>query len=180
MSTKKEELQGLQEELAEAKSELRKFKKANKIRNAEEIEDAKIQEEFDVLQETVDELQTQVDQTREEAKSEKGTSAGGGAKYGYPQITDPATQEKRDLTKEEKKRWRTHARKAASKAGIGPEEVPFDENFFLPKVKVEKVKAENPKKDAEAGEKATDAAPKGKGKNRKNKSAPETDLEDMD
>ena len=134
------ELQALAKvELSEARTSLRKFKKANTVRKAENIKDEKVKAEFEALSEAVVKAQKAYDTLVEQAKGlkPKKGSGGGGAKYAYPKITDHKTGEERELTKDEKKRWRTKARKEAVKLDVSPEEVPFDPNFLMPKPVVE-------------------------------------------
>lgn len=140
----KDQLKEIKTQLAEAKSELRKFKVANKIKDIEAIEDPEIMAQAEELTTKVDLLTEEKEALLEQAKTSKGSGKGGGSKYGYNQVIDPVTGEPRDMTKEEKKKWRTHARKVAKKEGLaGPEEVPMDPNFL---VKPKKEKKEKPAK----------------------------------
>ena len=154
LATVQEELKIAKASHSEAKAAARKFKRANSIRNADAIKDEKVKEEFEALTELVTEAQEAIDALAEEAKALKPKGGqGGGAKYGYVKIKDAETGEDRDLTKEEKKKWRTHARKQAKKDGITPEQVPFDEGLYKPKVKKEKPA----KKDKEAAKETPEA-----------------------
>jgi len=135
--------------VAEAKGELRKFKRANKIRPEEEIKDKKVATEYATLEKAAEDAQAKYDElTAKAAELKPAKARAGGGSYAYTQIQDPETGELRDATAKEQKRWRTHARKVAKKEGILAKDVPFDPNFFAPKVKTEK--AEKVKKgDAE-------------------------------
>lgn len=143
----KEELGSLKEDLANAKAELRQFKREHGIRKPESLEEGEIKDQFEELQSRVDAIETALEEAVQELKeANKGTAGNGGAKYPYPQIADATSGELRDMTSVEKKKWRTHARKEAKKAGIKPEEVEFDPNYFLPRVKVEKAPKEKKSK----------------------------------
>lgn len=168
------ELQSLAKvELSEARTSLRKFKKANTVRKAENIKDEKVKAEFEALSEAVEKAQKAYDTLVEQAKGlkPKKGSGGGGAKYAYPKITDHKTGEERELTKEEKKRWRTKARKEAVKLDVSPEEVPFDPNFLMPKPVVEKKKKEKveSKESEEDGEEIIPETPVTERVSRRNK-----------
>jgi hypothetical protein len=146
----------LKENVAEAKAEIRKFRRANKLKPDSKIEDAKVAAELETLTAVLEEAQAEYDAVKEAKKS--GKSGVGNKLYSYGQIKDPETGEMRDLEKQEAKRWRTHARKVAKKEGLVASEVPFDPDYFAPKVKKEKPKKE---KDAEPKEgEPKDAEPK--------------------
>lgn len=161
----KEEQATAKKTLSDARSEMRKFKKANKIRKAENITDDAIKEEFTKLETALGEAQDAYDAATEAVKAAKPkkSSGGGGAKYPYPKLIDAETGEERDLTPEEKKRWRTKARKQAKKDGIQPEEVPMDISFFDPKKpkakKEEPAKEETPAEEPAKGEEPAKETP---------------------
>ncbi len=135
-------------DLQTAKSNLKVFKKDNKVKDVNTLEDAAKKTEGLALEEAL----TTAKQTLVKAKETvvelkpKG-KRGGGETYKYGQI--PGEDKKlRDLDSNEKKRWRAHARKAGKKDDISGAEVPFDADFFKPKVKVEKpVKKEEVSKE---------------------------------
>lgn len=135
--------------VADAKSELRKWKKANKIRKPADAKTDELKTEFATQEAGVKEVELAYEEAKAAADALKpAPQRGGGGSYVYSQITDLATGEKRDPDEKEKKKWRTHARKVAKKDGILAKDVPFEPAFFEPKVakkteeveKTEKVK----------------------------------------
>jgi hypothetical protein len=137
----------LKEMAAEAKIALRKYKQANRPAEGEELSD-EIKAEIAKLEANYEVASQALQEARETKKSSK---EGVGSKlYGYGKIKDATTGEERELTKTEEKRWRTHARKFAKKNGGVASQVPFDPDFFTPKVKAEK-----PAKEKVAKEKST-------------------------
>jgi hypothetical protein len=138
----------LKKAVAEAKSTLRKFKVANKIKDIEAIEDSEIVDKFEALQEKVTEATEAWEKVQGALKESKGSSVGT-QKYGYQQVKDPSTGEMRDMDETEKKKWRTKARRIAkaSEDIKDPSEVPFDPNFLMPKPKKEKAKKEKKEKE---------------------------------
>jgi len=168
----KDQLQTVKAELAEAKSNLRKFKVANKIKDVEAISDPDLKAEYDQLEAKVNELSSEKEGIISQLKS---TNKGGkgGEKYSYQMVIDPVTGESRAMTKEEKKKWRNHARKEAKKLGLGdPSEVPMDPNFFIKPKKEKKEKKEKAEK-VEKPEKAE--KPEKKVKKVKREISPEDD-----
>jgi hypothetical protein len=163
---------------AEAKATLRKFKKSNKIRKADEIKDEKVKAEFGALELAVSTTQTAFDEAKTaSAELKPSKPRGGGGTYSYDQVKDQESGEMRDMDPKEKKKWRTHARKVAKKEEIDASAVPFDPSYFDPKpAKKAKVKEEEvieedaPKGDAPASEgdapKGDASAPEGKKKRR--------------
>ncbi len=149
----------LKKSLSEAKSALRKFKVANKIKDIETVDDSEIVDQFEALQEKVTEANEAWESIVTQLKETKGSSVGT-QKYGYQQVKDPATGEMRDMDETEKKKWRTKARRIAkaSEEINDPSQVPFDPNFLMPKPKKEKPKKEKKEKE-EAPEKGEAKAP---------------------
>ena len=155
----KDQLKEVKTQLAEAKSELRKFKVANKIKDADEVSDPEVKTQLEELTAKVDLLSEEKESLLEQLKTSKGSGKGGGSKYGYQGVIDPVTGELRDMTKEEKKKWRTKARKEAKKLGLaGPEEVPMDPNFLI---KPKKEKKEKTQKEKESKGDSTEETQEG-------------------
>ncbi len=146
----------LKEMAAEAKIALRKYKQANRPAEGEELSD-EIKAEIAKLEANYEAASQALQEARETKKSSKD---GVGSKlYGYGKIKDATTGEERELVKSEEKRWRTHARKVAKKTGGVASQVPFDPDFFTPKVKAEKPAKEKVAKEKVAKEPAKDETP---------------------
>ncbi len=167
-----ENVKTLKTAASEAKATLRKFKKANKVRKAEDIKDEKIKGEFDALELASTTATTALDEAKTAASELKPTKQrGGGGSYSYGQIADAETGEMRDLTPQEKKKWRTKARKLGKKEEIEASQVPFDPTLFAakPAKKDKKDKEEDaPKEDAPADAPKEDA-PKDEKKKRRSR-----------
>jgi hypothetical protein len=162
----KDEIFNKKEEIAEAKSNFRKFKKAHGIRSAENVKEEKLLAEFNdheakiaILQEELDALNSQIPPK----------STGSRGSYSYGKVIDPVTKEERDATKQEMKRWRSSSRKKAKAQGISPQEIEWDPAFLIKPEKEVK-----PKKEKVAKEKSADA-PAGESKPKKKKQAPEAE-----
>ncbi len=161
-----ENVKTLKTAASEAKAELRKFKKANKIRKADQIKDDEVKAEFTALEEAVTTTQDALEEAKTAAQELKPVKQrGGGGTYGYGQIKDAETGEMRDLTSKEKKKWRTHARKVAKKEEGVASAVPFDPTYFDPKP----AKKAEPKEEAPAADAETDAPAPASKKRRKAK-----------
>jgi len=150
-----EALETAKTDLAEAKGDFRKFKKENGVRKASGIKDEAIKKEFLEMEKAVEDATDDRDAAAEAVKELKPKkSPGGGESYAYGTIPDPVSKEERPLEKGEKKKWRAHARKVAAKTeGAVASQVPFDPDFFKPKVKAEKkakVEKEAPAEEAKA------------------------------
>lgn len=173
----KDQLKEVKANLAQAKSDLRKFKVAEKIKDPEAIKDEKVKAQYDELAAKVDALSEEREKLLEAVKATKG-SGKGGAKYSYGQVVDPVTKELRDMTDDEKKRWRTKARAQAKKDGLaGPELVPMDPNFLIKPPKKEKPKKEKAKKEGEEPAEGTETP---KAPERPKKKAKREKKEDLD
>ena len=155
----KEALETAKDTLTNAKTAFRKFKTKHGVRTEAKIKDEKIKEEFLGLQKAVTDATAAKKEVDAKVKELKPAGKkGGGEKYGYVQIADAESGELRDMTAAEKKRWRAHARKVAVKDDNDyndPSEVPFDADFFKPKVKKTK---EDKKAEKEAAKKEEAAA----------------------
>jgi hypothetical protein len=174
----------LKKAVSEAKSALRKFKVANKIKDIETEEDPEIIDQFEALQEKVTESNEAWEAVVTQLKETKGSSVGT-QKYGYQQVKDPVTGEMREMDEAERKKWRTKARREVKKSDdyTDPSQVPFDPNFLMPKPKKEKPKKEEKEKGKETGkeeaaEKVVDKSAKSVKKSKKAKPAPSEEDDD--
>ena len=167
----KEQIFGKKEELAIAKSEFKKFRKAYGIRDIEKVKEPKTIEEYKAHEAKVGAIQADLDELQAQAETKKSAPRGS---YAYGEIIDPQTGGSRPATKSELKRWRAKSRKEAKSKGIKPQEIAWDPNFLVKPEKVEKPeKAEKPKKEGKvkaekpepslAPDEATLVTPKTKG-----------------
>jgi len=160
----KENLEVAKDALADARTDVRDFKKKHKIRKGKAIEDEATKTELEELNEVAalaETEKTEAETAYTALKPAKGTGGGGGgAKYDYGQVKDAETGEMRDSDSTEKKRWRAHARKVVKKDDnefTDPSQVPFDATWFDPKPKKEKKEKEEKKEEAPKEEPKADA-----------------------
>ena len=143
----KEQIFGKKEELAIAKSEFKKFRKAYGIRDIEKVKEPKTIEEYKAHEAKVGAIQADLDELQAQAETKKSAPRGS---YAYGEIIDPQTGESRPATKSELKRWRAKSRKEAKSKGIKPQEIAWDPNFLVKPEKVEKPKKEKKVKAEES------------------------------
>ena len=161
----KEQIFGKKEELATAKSEFKKFRKAYGIRDIEKVKEPKTIEEYKAHEAKVGAIQADLDALQAQAETKKGAPRGS---YSYGEVVDPKTGETRQATKSELKRWRAKSLKEAKTKGIKPQEITWDPNFLVKPEKVEKPKKEKKVKAEKsdpslAPDEATPVTPKTKG-----------------
>jgi len=167
-------------EIADLQEELKEFKTENKIKSPKRIKDKDLLKKYTGLTEEINTLKEDLKKLKAEEKELKPKKEGGfGAKYDYKamQVKDPETGELREMTKEEKKRWRTKARRIAKKEDIASEAVEFDPNFLAPKPKKEK-KEKKEKTEDEATDKGSDKGSDKVSKKKAKKKAKKTEDQD--
>jgi len=110
-----ENLDALKAELAEAKTDLREFKKENKIKRNKPVEDEKIASQLEKKDKGVEALRDKVEEAKTEAKELKPRKERV-TKYTYPDDC---------VTDKDKKKYRAKMRREAKKAA-NPEKAPAE------------------------------------------------------
>ena len=137
-------------ELKAAKKSLVKFRKENKLKADEEPEDKKLLKTFQKLVADVEAKEKTSKKAQEAFKAAKPNSGRGGfaTKYDYPMVKDAETGEEREMTKDEKKKYRSQARAEKKKAVKGETKVEKPKVEKRVKKKV-KTKSEKPAEEEE-------------------------------
>jgi len=165
IKTRKEEIAILQESL-------KTFKEENSIKSPKRIKDKDVKAKYTSLIEEINTLKDELKKLVAEEKELTPKGKGGfGAKYNYEKmlVKDPESGEDRMMTKEERKKWRTKARRISKKSGGVAEEVPFDPTFMVVKPKAEKKK--KPAKEEKSAQEEKSAKEEKPAKEKKAKKA---------
>lgn len=107
-------------DLKTATKELNAFRKANQIKRGEEPEDAKLKKEFNGLMRNIEKLEKEVEAITAKVKELKPATART-TKYEYPEVKDEKSGQMREMTAQEKKKFRAKARSEKKKLEKGEE-----------------------------------------------------------
>lgn len=133
--------------LRDAKKELTKFRKSNKLKSGEEPEDAKLAKTLKKLTQAVEKAEAVVADAKDKVKESK-PKRGFKTKYTYPMVTDEESGEEREMTAAEKKKFRAKARAEKKKAEKGEDQPKTGKEKKAGKAKKGKAKKGKAKKEA--------------------------------
>ncbi len=141
MSTK-DELITAKSALKDAKKDLVKFRKSNKLKAGETPEDQKLAKTMNKMVKEVEAKTKEVAELKDKLKAEK-PKRGFKTKYDYPTVVDEDSGEEREMTAAEKKKFRAKARAEKKKAEQGETKPKKEKTSSKKKKKKEKPEEED-------------------------------------